>query len=97
MNIRIPKHKMLIKRVESMKISKGGIEIPEIAQEKRNQGLVVMAGPGIKDEILIDINEGDDIIFGKWGGTKVVVDGVDHIIMDIEEVLMVLPKVEEEA
>lgn len=91
----LPKHKILIKRVEAKKITEGGIHLPEAFLNKENQADVIMSGPGIKDEILVDINPGDQVIFGNYSGTKILLNGVDHLIMGVDEVLLVLPKEEE--
>jgi chaperonin GroES len=92
----LPKHKILVKRVEAAKFTPGGLELPEVAQKKENQADVIQVGPGIEDEILIPINTGDQVVFGNYVGTKVVINGVDHMIMSIDEVLVVFPKDEED-
>lgn len=92
----LPKHKILIKRVEAKKVTEGGIHLPEAFLNKENQADVIMSGPGIKDEILVDINAGDQVIFGNYAGTTIKLEDEEHLIMGIDEVLLVLPKGKEE-
>lgn len=86
--------RILVKRVESETKTRGGIIIPDTAKEKPQEGLVVAVGPGtVRDdggrrELLV--KTGDRILFGKYAGTEVKLDGVDHLILSESDVLGVL-------
>ncbi|MBU1384881.1 co-chaperone GroES [Brevundimonas sp.] len=86
--------RVLVKRVEEESKTKGGIIIPDTAKEKPQEGEVVSVGPGARDEdgkyIAMDLKAGDRILFGKWSGTEVKIDGDDLIIMKESDVLGVL-------
>ena len=86
--------RVLVKRVEEESKTKGGIIIPDTAKEKPQEGEVVAVGPGARDEdgdyIKPELNVGDRILFGKWSGTEVKIDGDDLIIMKESDVLGVL-------
>jgi len=86
--------RVLIKRVEEEQKTKGGIIIPDTAKEKPQEGLVVAVGPGARDESgkvhPLDLKKGDRILFGKWSGTEVKIDGEDLLIMKESDVLGVL-------
>jgi chaperonin GroES len=86
--------RVLVKRVEEETKSKGGIIIPDTAKEKPQEGEVVAVGPGGRDEdgerIAMDLNVGDRILFGKWSGTEVKIDGDDLLIMKESDVMGVL-------
>ena len=86
--------RVLVKRVEEESKTKGGIIIPDTAKEKPQEGEVVAVGPGSRDEdgkyIAMDLKAGDRILFGKWSGTEVKIDGDDLIIMKESDVLGVL-------
>jgi chaperonin GroES len=77
--------RVVIKRIEEDTKTKGGIIIPETAQEKPMQGDVIAAGAGARDEagkiIPLDVKAGDRVLFGKWSGTEVKIDGEDYLIM----------------
>ena len=77
--------RVLVKRVEEESKTKGGIIIPDTAKEKPQEGEVVAVGPGSRDEdgkyIAMDLKAGDRILFGKWSGTEVKLEGEDLIIM----------------
>jgi len=77
--------RVVIKRLEGEEKSKGGIIIPDNAKEKPQEGTVVAVGPGGRDEagklIPIDLKAGDKVLFGKWSGTEVKIDGEDLLIM----------------
>ena len=83
--------RVLVKRVEEEEKTKGGIIIPDTAKEKPQEGEVVAVGPGARDEagklIPIDLKAGDRVLFGKWSGTEVKIDGEDLIIMKESDVL----------
>src|SRR6187431_2993799 len=76
--------RVVVKRIDAEAKSAGGIIIPDTAQEKPSQGEVVAVGPGGRDEagklIPIDIKVGDRVLFGKWSGTEVKIDGQDLLI-----------------
>ena len=86
--------RVLVKRVEEESKTKGGIIIPDTAKEKPQEGEVVSVGTGIKAEdgtiTPLDVKAGDRILFGKWSGTEVKIDGEDLIIMKESDVLGVL-------
>ena len=86
--------RVLVKRVEEETKSKGGIIIPDTAKEKPQEGEVIAVGPGGRDEdgerIAMDLKVGDRILFGKWSGTEVKIDGDDLLIMKESDVMGVL-------
>ena len=86
--------RVLVKRVKEEEKTKGGIIIPDTAQEKPQEGEVVAVGPGARDEdgeyIKPDVKVGDRILFGKWSGTEVKVDGEDLLIMKESDILGVI-------
>ena len=93
--------RVLIRRVEEEAKTKGGIIIPDNAKEKPQEGEVVAAGPGDRDEdgkrIPIDVAPGDRILFGKWSGSEVKIDGEDLLIMKEADILGVLDPVAAQA
>ena len=86
--------RVLVKRVEEESKTKGGIIIPDTAKEKPQEGEVVSVGPGARDDKgvvnALELKAGDRILFGKWSGTEVKIDGADLIIMKESDVLGVL-------
>lgn len=86
--------RVLVKRIEQEERTKGGIIIPDTAKEKPQEGEVVAVGPGTRDEdgdrIPLDVKEGDRVLFGKWSGTEVKVDGEDLLIMKESDLLGVI-------
>ena len=86
--------RVLVKRVEEESKTKGGIIIPDTAKEKPQEGEVVSVGPGARDDQgkvnALELKAGDRILFGKWSGTEVKIDGDDLIIMKESDVLGVL-------
>src|SRR5262250_2208883 len=86
--------RVVVKRIEAEEKSAGGIIIPDTAKEKPQQGEVVAVGPGGRDEagklIPIDVKAGDRILFGKWSGTEVKIDGVEYLIMKESDIMGVL-------
>jgi chaperonin GroES len=94
MKIRPLHDRLLVKRLEEEGKTKGGIIIPDTAKEAPVEGKVVSAGPGRKDEsgklILMDVKAGDKIIFGKYAGTEIKIEGEDYLIMKEEDVLGVI-------
>ena len=83
--------RVVVKRIDAEEKSKGGIIIPDTAKEKPSQGQVVGVGPGGRDEagklIPIDLKTGDRVLFGKWSGTEVKIDGEDLLIMKESDVM----------
>jgi chaperonin GroES len=86
--------RVLVKRVEEEQKTKGGIIIPDTAKEKPQEGEVIAVGPGARDEAgkiqPLDLKKGDRILFGKWSGTEVKIDGADLLIMKESDVLGVI-------
>jgi chaperonin GroES len=86
--------RVVVKRIEAEEKSAGGIIIPDTAKEKPSQGEVIAVGPGGRDEsgklIPIDIKEGDRVLFGKWSGTEVKVDGEELLIMKESDVMGII-------
>jgi chaperonin GroES len=86
--------RVVIKRIEAEEKSSGGIIIPDTAREKPQEGEVIAVGPGGRDEsgklIPIDVKVGDRVLFGKWSGTEVKLDGVEYIIMKESDLMGVL-------
>tara|TARA_R110002167_G_scaffold229333_2_gene434641 strand:+ start:441 stop:758 length:318 start_codon:yes stop_codon:yes gene_type:complete len=86
--------RVVIKRVEEDAKSAGGIIIPDTAQEKPMQGIVMATGPGARNEsgdrIAPSVKEGDRVLFGKWSGTEVKLDGEDLLIMNESDIMAVI-------
>jgi chaperonin GroES len=86
--------RVVVRRIDAEEKSAGGIIIPDTAKEKPQQGEVVAVGPGGRDEagklIPIDLKAGDRVLFGKWSGTEVKIDGVEYLIMKESDVMGVL-------
>jgi len=86
--------RVVLKRIEADEKTSGGIIIPDTAKEKPQEGEVVAVGPGGRDEagklIPIDLKAGDRVLFGKWSGTEVKIDGVDYLVMKESDVMGVL-------
>jgi len=86
--------RVVVTRIDPEAKSAGGIIIPDTAQEKPSQGEIIAVGPGGRDEagklIPIDLKKGDRVLFGKWSGTEVKVDGVDYLIMKESDIMGVL-------
>ena len=86
--------RVLVRRIEADEKTAGGIIIPDTAKEKPSQGEVIAVGPGGRDDtgklIPIDIEAGDRVLFGKWSGTEVKIDGEDLLIMKESDVLGVV-------
>ena len=98
MKIRPLQDRILVKRVEEEAKTKGGIIIPDTAKEKPQQGEIVAVGPGGRDEagklIPLDVKVGDRVLFGKWSGTEVKIDGKDLLIMKESDIMGVLLETE---
>jgi chaperonin GroES len=86
--------RVVVKRVEPEQKTAGGIIIPDTAKEKPQQGEVIATGPGGRDDagklIPIDLKTGDKVLFGKWSGTEVKLDGEDFLIMKESDIMGVL-------
>ena len=86
--------RVVVERIDADAKSAGGILIPDSAQEKPSQGEIVAVGPGGRDEngklIPIDLKKGDRVLFGKWSGTEVKIDGEDLLIMKESDIMGVL-------
>ena len=86
--------RVVVRRITAEEKSKGGIIIPDTAQEKPSQGEVIAVGPGGRDEagklIPIDLKNGDRVLFGKWSGTEVKLDGEDLLIMKESDIMGVI-------
>ena len=88
--------RVVIRRAEGDTKSKGGIIIPDNAKEKPQEGEVIAVGPGARDEsgalIPLDVKAGDTILFGKWSGTEVKIDGEDLLIMKEADIMGIIEK-----
>ncbi len=86
--------RVVVKRIDSEEKTKGGIIIPDTAKEKPQEGEVVAVGPGARDEsgklVPLDVKKGDRVLFGKWSGTEVKIDGVDLLIMKESDIMGVV-------
>ena len=86
--------RLVIRRIEEEEKTKGGIIIPDTAKEKPQEGEVIAAGPGARDEsgklVPLDVKGGDRVLFGKWSGTEVKIDGEDLLIMKESDVMGVI-------
>ena len=86
--------RVVVRRIESEDRTAGGIIIPDTAKEKPQEGEVIAVGPGARDEsgklIPLDVKAGDRILFGKWSGTEVKIDGQELLIMKESDIMGVL-------
>jgi chaperonin GroES len=86
--------RVVVKRIEGEEKTKGGIIIPDTVKEKPQEGKIIAVGPGGRDEtgklIPLDVKAGDRILFGKWSGTEVKIDGDDLLIMKESDILGVV-------
>ncbi len=86
--------RVVVRRIEPEEKSAGGIIIPDTAKEKPSQGEVIAVGPGGRDEsgklIPIDLKEGDRVLFGKWSGTEVKIDGEELLIMKESDIMGII-------
>jgi chaperonin GroES len=85
---------VLVSHIKGEEKTPGGIIIPDAAKEKPQEGKVIAAGPGRKgrdgNRIAMEVKEGDKIMFGKYAGTEIKIDGVDHVIMKEDEVFCII-------
>jgi chaperonin GroES len=83
--------RVVVRRIDEEERSAGGVIIPDTAKEKPMQGVVLSVGPGARDDsgkrIAPDVGEGDTILFGKWSGTEVKIDGEDLLIMKESDIM----------
>ena len=90
---------MVVKRIDAEQKSAGGIIIPDTAKEKPQEGEVVAVGPGARNErgelIAIDLKPGDRVLFGKWSGTEVKLDGQELLIMKESDIMGIIEPVAE--
>ena len=88
--------RVVVRRIEEDKKTAGGIIIPDTAKEKPMQGEIIAVGPGARDEsgklVALDVKRGDKILFGKWSGTEVKIDGEEILIMKESDIMGVLDK-----
>jgi chaperonin GroES len=94
MNVRPLHDRLLVRRVEENQTTKGGIIIPDSAKERPLEGKVLAVGSGKRLEdgtlVALDVKAGDRILFGKYAGTEIKIDGVEHLILGEDEVLGVI-------
>jgi chaperonin GroES len=94
MTFRLLHDRVVVKRLEGEEKTKGGIIIPDSAKEKPQEGKIIAVGPGARDEsgklVPLDLKVGDNILFGKWSGSEVKIDGDDLLIMKESDVLGVV-------
>ena len=94
MNFRPLHDRVLVKRVEEEQTTKGGIIIPDTAKEKPQEGEVVAVGSGARDEagklVPLDVKAGDRVLFGKWSGTEVKLNGEDLLIMKESDIMGII-------
>ncbi|WP_420393384.1 co-chaperone GroES [Acuticoccus sp.] len=94
MNFRPLHDRVVVRRIESEEKTRGGIIIPDTAKEKPQEGEVVAVGPGARDENgqiqALDVKAGDRVLFGKWSGTEVKLDGEDLLIMKETDIMGVV-------
>ena len=94
MNFRPLHDRVVVKRVDSEEKTKGGIIIPDTAKEKPQEGEVIAVGPGARDEagkiVPLDVKKGDRILFGKWSGTEIKLDGDDLLIMKESDIMGII-------
>ena len=96
MNFRPLHDRVVVKRIDEEEKTAGGIIIPDTAKEKPMQGKIVAVGPGKRNDdgelSPLDVKSGDTVIFGKWSGTEVTIDGQDLLIMNESDIMGILDK-----
>jgi chaperonin GroES len=94
MNLRPLHDRVVVRRIEAEEKTTGGIIIPDTAKEKPMQGEVIAVGPGARNEqgqiVALDVREGDRILFGKWSGTEVKIDGEELSIMKESDIMGII-------
>ena len=87
-------NRLIVQRIEEDEKTAGGIIIPDTAKEKPSEGRIVAAGPGKRDDegnlVAMDVKEGDRVLFSKYAGTEVTLEGEEHLIVSEDDVLAVL-------
>ena len=88
--------RVVVRRIDSDEKTSGGIIIPDTAKEKPQEGEVIAVGPGARDEngkvVALDVKKGDRILFGKWSGTEVKLEGEEYLIMKESDIMGVVEK-----
>ena len=91
--------RVLVRRIDAEEKTAGGIIIPDTAKEKPQQGQVIAVGPGARNEagqlVALDVQVGDTVLFGKWSGTEVKIDGEDLLIMKESDIMGVIEQTAE--
>jgi chaperonin GroES len=91
--------RVVVRRIDAEEKTKGGIIIPDTAKEKPQEGEIVAVGPGARDEsgkvAALDVKAGDRVLFGKWSGTEVRIDGEDLLIMKESDIMGVIEQATE--
>jgi chaperonin GroES len=86
--------RVVVRRLDQEEKSKGGIIIPDTAKEKPQEGKVIAVGPGIRDDQgrihALDVKAGDTILFGKWSGTEVKLDGTEYLVMKESDIFGII-------
>ncbi len=86
--------RVVVKRVDSEEKTKGGIIIPDTAKEKPSEGVIISVGPGARDDsgkvTALDVKAGDRVLFGKWSGTEIKLNGEDLLIMKESDIMGVI-------
>jgi chaperonin GroES len=86
--------RVVVRRVDSEEKTAGGIIIPDTAKEKPSEGVIVSVGPGARDEsgkiVALDVKQGDRVLFGKWSGTEVKLNGQDLLIMKESDIMGII-------
>ena len=99
MNFRPLHDRVVVRRLDEETKTRGGIIIPDTAKEKPMQGEVIAVGPGARDEsgkiVSLDVKAGDRVLFGKWSGTEVRIDGQDLLIMKESDIMGVIEQTAE--
>lgn len=94
MNVRPLGDRVLVQPIEQEEVKKGGIIIPDTAKERPQEGKVIAVGAGKRDEngnlIPLDVKKGDRVLFSKYGGTEIKIDGKDYLIMREDDILGVV-------
>ena len=94
MNVRPLQDRLLVRRVEEEEKTRGGLFIPDAAKERPLEGQVIAVGAGKRTDdgvlVALDVKAGDRVLFGKYAGTEIKLDGIDHIILSEDEVLGVI-------
>jgi chaperonin GroES len=87
--------RVIVRRIQEEEKSKGGIIIPDTAKEKPQEGEVIAAGPGRRDNgslVALDVRKGDRVLFGKYSGTEIKLDGEEHLILREDDILGVIER-----